>query len=447
MAKLPGSPKRDAENKGDEHVALAKKSISELLNDKRVPDSVRTALSGEYAKLNQMLNKLEQQQLHVAVFGRVSVGKSSLLNALLGKELFSVSVLHGETKTADQAHWETLDAGGVYLIDTPGINEADGEAREALALEVAQRADLVLFVADSDLTNTEMHALRAVVATAKPIILVINKSDQYTKAQQEALLSSIQDKTSDLLEAKNILLAAASPSSQTVLQIDDDGNETELTRERPIDIAALKARLWEVIEKDGKTLSAINASLFAGNLSEQLGEKIIEVKHNLGEETIQLYCITKGIAVALNPLPVVDLLAAASIDVAMIVHLSRIYGLPMSKVEATELVKNIAAQMLALYSTFLAIHFASSALKIGTVGLSTVVTGVAQGAVAWYSTLVVGEAAKAYLAKGKSWGTSGPKLTVMEILDRLDRDSVVQHAKQEIKRTLKPDDGSKSGFF
>lgn len=55
----------------------------------------------------------------------------------------------------------------------------------------------------------------------------------------------------------------------------------------------------------------------------------------------------------------------------------------------------------------------------------------------WYSILVVSEAAEAYLAKGKSWGAAGPRLVVKSILDDLDKDSVIQNAKSEIKRLLK----------
>jgi hypothetical protein len=78
------------------------------------------------------------------------------------------------------------------------------------------------------------------------------------------------------------------------------------------------------------------------------------------------------------------------------------------------------------------VHLLSSALKISSVGLSTLLTGVAQGAVAWYSTLVVGRVAEQWLANGKSWGDAGPKLTVQQILDSLDRDSVLAEAREEI---------------
>ncbi len=424
----------------DGDLTLAKESLTQMLHDKRVPASVRGALQSEYARLGEMLARLENQHLHIAAFGRVSVGKSSLLNALIGENLFSVSVLHGETTQTRQAKWQTRKADGVFLIDTPGINEAYGEAREQLALDAAQVADLVLFVVDGDITEIEMLALKALLVTARPMVLVINKADQYTQAQQATLKQSIIDKVSGMIDPKNILFAAASPPDQTLIRLDEHGNEAQSQRSRPADIDALQSRLWEIIETEGKTLSALNASLFAGNLSAQLGQKIIQARQSLGQETIRLYCISKGIAVALNPLPIADLLAAAAIDVGMVIHLSRIYGLPMTKSEAGDLIKSIAGQMLALYGTFWAIHLASSALKISTAGISTVVTGVAQGGVAWYSTLVVGEAAETYLAKGKSWGTAGPKLVVRKILADLDKDSVIQNAKTEIRRVLKTAD-------
>ena len=88
-----------------------------------------------------------------------------------------------------------------------------------------------------------------------------------------------------------------------------------------------------------------------------------------------------------------------------------------------------------------AIHLLSSALKLSSGGLSTVLTAATQGAIAWYSTLVVGSVAERWLANGKSWGDAGPKLAVQQILDSLDRDSVVAEAREEIlsymRKTIK----------
>jgi len=63
---------------GAANIDLAKESLTQLLADTRVPDSVREVLNDEYKQLKTMLTKLEEGHLHIAVFGRVSVGKSSV---------------------------------------------------------------------------------------------------------------------------------------------------------------------------------------------------------------------------------------------------------------------------------------------------------------------------------------------------------------------------------
>jgi uncharacterized protein (DUF697 family) len=156
----------------------------------------------------------------------------------------------------------------------------------------------------------------------------------------------------------------------------------------------------------------------------------------VGDRLCRTYCVAKGVAVAFNPVPVADLFAAAFIDIGMVVHLSRVYDLPISRREAGSLVSVIIAEAAALMGTVWALHFVSSALKVGTAGLSTVVTAGAQGAIAYYSTYVVGQVASEYLARGKSWGEGGPKTVVQQILDSLDRDTVLAQAKQEIRARI-----------
>ena len=422
---------------GDTHLQLATESLRQLLDDVRIPDSIRQTLSDDYAQVRSMLDKLEHGHLHIAVFGRVSVGKSSLLNALLGKTAFSVSVLHGETRTVNMQQWEEYADGGIFLIDTPGINEIDGEAREKMAHEVASRADLLLFVIDSDLTDVEFQALKMVASAHRPILLVVNKADRYTEEEQRQLRAVLRSRTQGIITPENIVFTTAQAHRQTVIFVDENGEEHEGIRERPLNIVNLKSRLWDIVEAEGKTLAALNASLFAGNLSNAVGQRILAIKREMGETTIHLYCLGKGIAVAFNPIPIADLLAAAVIDGSMIVHLSCLYGLPLSRGEAGELVKTILAQMVLLMGTVWAVHLISSALKLGTGGLSTLITGATQGAVAWYSTLVVGRVAEQWLANGKSWGDAGPKLTVEQILDTLDRDSVLAEAREEILTYLR----------
>ncbi|MGE5153172.1 MAG: DUF697 domain-containing protein [Bdellovibrio bacteriovorus] len=422
---------------GDDHLALARESLRELVHDDRIPPEVRSALAEDYQQVEAMLDKLEQGHIHIAAFGRVSVGKSATLNALLGSACFSTSPLHGETKSAQMGQWDEYDAGGVFLIDTPGLNEVAGEAREALAHEVASRSDLVLFICDGDLTETEIRALRVLASHHRPIILVFNKIDRYTKGERVILTQSIVRHTAGFVDPRNVVAISAMPAERLVILVDEQGNETETLRQPKPDITALRERLWTLLESEGKTLAALNASMFATDLSDQVGQRILKAKRVLGARMIRSYCIAKGVAVAFNPIPVADLFAAAALDVGMVIHLSKLYGLPLSRYEAGSLVKTIATQLAVLMGTVWAVNLVSAAMKLGTGGLSTVLTGTAQGAVAYYSTYVVGQAAESYLAHGKSWGEVGPKQVIRDILESIDRDSILAQARADIAGRLR----------
>jgi hypothetical protein len=85
--RLPGWPwigtkeKTDEDHDaGSEHLNLARESLKELIEDTRLPPGIRESLSHDYEAVQAMLDKLQHGHLHIAVFGRVSTGKSTLLN-------------------------------------------------------------------------------------------------------------------------------------------------------------------------------------------------------------------------------------------------------------------------------------------------------------------------------------------------------------------------------
>jgi small GTP-binding protein len=423
---------------GDDHLALARESLRDLLDDQRVPPPVRKALAEEYQQLQVLLEKIEQGHIHIAVFGRVSVGKSALLNALLGETKFSTSPLHGETTRAAHARWQEYDAGGVFLIDTPGINEVAGEEREQLAHDVASRSDLVMFVVDGDITDTELKALHLVKGVAQRLVLVLNKMDRYNQTDRDALLKTLRQRTTGLIQPQDILTAAAQPAERIVIMVDAEGNETETRRRPQPDVNGLRERIWDILKAEGKTMAALNAGLFAGRFSDRLTKEIVTIRRDVAEKVVRNYCLGKGVAVALNPIPIADMLAAVATDAAMVVHLGRVYGLPINRGEAGALLKTIFTQLVFLMGTVWSMNLVASALKGVSLGLSTVVTAGAQGAVAWYGTYVVGKAAEQYFIQGKSWGEGGPKRVVQDILDSLDRESLLAQARDDILARLKP---------
>ena len=109
----------------------------------------------------------------------------------------------------------------------------------------------------------------------------------------------------------------------------------------------------------------------------------------------------------------------------------------MTRSEAGGLIVTISAQLAALMGAIWGVHLVASALKGISAGLSTVLTAGAQGALAWYATELVGRSADRYLVAGKSWGDKGAKRVVSEIVESLDRDSILREARSEILKRLK----------
>lgn len=421
----------------DHYLLEANRNLRELIEDSNVPAAVRAELAAEFAELETLSEKLRQGEIHIAAFGRVGVGKSSLLNALLQREAFSTSPLHGETRAEARAPWAELRDSHVVLIDTPGIDEMDGAARERLARAISRRADVTLMVCEGDLTALEFQALQELCAARSAVLLVLNKADRYTGDELEELLGRLRERTAGRLLPEQVIAASAAPRPETLLRIDAAGREQRSQRRREPDVTALRERLWTLLEREGKTLSALNASLFASELDAQVAQRIVAARKNVADRIIRNYCIGKGLVVAVNPVPITDLVAAAGGDIAMVIHLGEVYGFRLSRGEASRLLLTISAQLAALMGAYWGMNLASSALKTVSAGLSTALTAVAQGSLAWYATYLTGRMAQTWFARGKSWGNAGPRQTARAILDTLDRDTLLQTARDDLLERLK----------
>jgi len=424
--------KKPARTLPDRHLLEANRNLRDLLEDTSIPSALRLELESEFREIEAIIEKLRRGEIHIAVFGRVGVGKSSLLNALAGQQLFETGPLHGITREAKKVGWQAIRQDHVQLIDTPGIDELDGEEREMLAVDIARRADILIMVCEGDLTQREFTALTSLAGRNRPLVLVLNKSDRYDRAERALLLQRLQDRCGDFLPPEQVLTASADPRPETIISKGADGSEIESSRARQADVADLRALLWVVLEREGKTLAALNAALFASELDARVARRIVEARQNVAERVIRNYCIVKGLAVAVNPIPVADLLAAAGVDIALVIHLGDVYGFALSRREAARLLLTIATQLAALMGAYWGINLVSSALKTLSAGLSTTLTATAQGALAWYATYLTGTVAAAWFARGKSWGEAGPRETVRDILRSLDRDSILFTAREEI---------------
>lgn len=439
--------------------------LRDLVQKLDLTPAERQGLEAEVESLETMLDKLDRQVVQIAVFGMVGRGKSSLLNALLGQEVFTTGPIHGVTQTIQSAEWttseETIDGSNrklwkvslpgvgnsqIQLIDTPGIDEVDGEAREALARQVARQADLILFVIAGDITKVEFAALSELRQANKPILLVLNKMDQYPSADRIAIYEKIRDdRVRTLLSPNEIVMAAASPLVAKAVRRSDGKLVPQLNRGVP-QVEDVKLKILEVLHREGKSLVALNTMLFADTVNEQVLQRKLEIRDRSANQVIWNGTMTKAIATALNPITVVDLLSGAAIDVAMIVALSRLYGIAMTQQGAVALLQKIAISLGGITASELLITVGLGSLK-SVLGFSAPATGgfslapylsvaVTQAGIAGVSTYGIGQVIKAYLANGASWGPDGPKAVIYRILSTLDETSIMNRIRDELREKL-----------
>ncbi|MEM9164251.1 MAG: GTP-binding protein [Cyanobacteria bacterium P01_F01_bin.4] len=446
------------------HYQQAVSVVEQLVDTLDLTARERSGLEAEIKSLGQLQRKLSHGIIHIAVFGMVGRGKSSILNALVGQPIFTTGPLHGVTQQIESVPWavEVMESGpaltagsdraaGVYrvacgdqqsrveLVDTPGIDEVGGEVRQTMAQRVARQADLILFVIAGDLTQVEYDALVQLRQAKKPILLVFNKIDQYTPADQRLILEKLAQQLAALqIAPSDIVLAAAAPLVVTV-----DPQRQMQRRRGTAQVETLKLKMLDVLHKEGKSLVALNTLLYADTLHEQLIARKLEIRTQSADDVIWKLVLAKATAVAINPVLLADLIGGAAIDLSLIVTLSRLYGLELTQHGALNLLKTMALAMGGLSASQLLITFGLSSLK-SLLGASTAVTGglsmapyvsvaVTQAAVAGVSTYAIGQVTKVYLANGASWGESGPKAAISAILANLDEASIMARIKADLR--------------
>jgi len=443
------------------HLNQARASIRQALSQYGHRHMRSLPVQPELDLLKSVLDKLDNTVIRIAVFGLVSRGKSAVLNALLGEKILQTGPIHGVTQWPRSVRW--TDGGGgrvqVELIDTPGLDEIAGQVRSDMAQQVAQQSDLILFVVAGDITRTEYDALLELQQAQKPLILVFNKIDLYPEQDLEAIYRKLQQlggvwsmpcpsgqehaedaggTGGNLLTRNEIVRVAAAPMSRQVRVELPDGTVSYEWETPPSQVDELRQKIIDLLNREGRSLLALNALVQAREAETSIARKTVEYRSEQGEELIWKFARYKAIAVAVNPIALLDIMGGAVTDLALIRELGKLYNLPMTNYTASKLWKTIV--------------FSSGGLMLGELGSSLLfglgkttaaVTGataitafggaaIAQACLAGYGAYKVGTAAQVYLEQGCTWGPLGANTVIKSILDRVDSNTILYRLRQEL---------------
>lgn len=298
-------------------------------------------------QLAQLTTELSRQEIRTAIMGGKSVGKTSL-----AKLLPSVAIEGTES-----------------LEDVAG-------------------ADIVLFLATGDLTDSEFQTVQGLMAQNHRVILALNKQDQYLPGDRPVILQQFHEKMREILSADDIVAIATQPAAFKVRQYQPDGSVQERLEQPNADIAPLQERLNKILAQQSQSLIFATSYRQAQALNDQVQAEFNRIRRDRAQPIVEQYQWVAAAAAFANPVPTLDLLATATINTQMVMDLGAVYQQKFSLDQAKNVTVTLASQMMKLGLVEFSTQAIAPLLKSNV--LTYVAGGTLQGLSAAHLTQVAG---------------------------------------------------------
>ena len=346
----------------------------------------KSFLNREIISFNQQLLRLKEKKIRIGAYGKSGVGKSSVLNSLLKKDIFKTDIINGTTKEIQSERWTFKDQtlNSLELLDSPGFDFCNIKFPDKVYSYI-NHSDLILFIVSGDLNRNELNEISSFIKDGKKIILILNKIDLFNKNELKEIIENIKFKL---------------PKDLNIPIIINNGNN-------------LKNYIAKLINQYGEILLTLNSIQLADKLFLKIKEQRLKRRQKLAQSTIGKFSTIKASAVALNPFILFDVAGSFALDTALINELSKIYGLKLKGESTRKIFKNISINNLCLGITQVGVNTSFNLIKKlilltapFTNGLSLLPYGpiaIIQAAIAVYSTKILGKlAAKEIFIRSKA---------------------------------------------
>ncbi len=385
--------------------------------------------------------KLEKQfkygDYNVTLFGAGSSGKTSIARALLKNLIGKISPTIGTTKdiTSYKIRIPILKR-NINIIDTPGLFEVskEGQEREDSTIMEASKSDLILFVIDQDINKYELYLIKELSNLKKKIIIVLNKCDLRSEKQNNIIKENIISITSTKHIELSVIKTIASPKVFS-------RNLGDTLKINP-DVSDLFREIIETLDSSGEELLADNI-LFRCNKLGLISKNIISEQRNLSaNKVINKYTLITGGVILVNPVPVVDFIATTSVNVQMILEISKIYDFKITKKEAVELSK-------LLLTTLAKLGILKGGLSLITNALASnfttiIISKSLQSITSCWLLKIIGLSIKKYFNNGKNWGDGGIQEVIEDIYKLNKREDILNNFIKETINNIRINENAKS---
>lgn len=317
-------------------------------------------------ELGELDRRRASARMYLAVFGEISTGKSTLIAALVPGATPARDARGGTTREV-ATYDTTVDGQDWTVADVPGSSEADGEARERMAREEALRAHAVVYVCAGDLTRTQGEELRWLGDFGKPLVLAVNKADQWHADELDRILDHVREQAGGIPDA--VVAISAGGEERFTRHLADGGTE-DVTRRRAANVRPLRDALDRLLAPGAAALETQRENAVLAGLHERTGERERAYRDEEAQRIVRRYARRAIVGAMAAVAPGSDLVIQGALATGMVRALASLHDVRVTDVEIDSLLRQVRMTLRTGTSVVLAI--AGNALKafpgLGTLG-------------------------------------------------------------------------------
>ena len=387
-------------------------ALQELLTEvgKKLKPKEREEIELEFRQIDELLERLKTGLVWIALFGKTSVGKSAIANALLEDDIAEVGIQHDLTTSPAPYKKEPW-----MIVDVPGI--MGEKVNEKIAIEEAKKAHGHIFVVNEEPFGYELELFDLVHAKVPltPKIVFVNKWDEMAhrpKKDRDIVKARIEQKMGKFVKNPDEIIYGCA-------EIFDPQRDKMVRQKLP--------QLLDKMYNDAGTLGAVMNVLDPANRANDFAgamrTKILDVRMNLGRKIISWF----GAASAVGTfIPYSTLVVTPGLLASMVYTLFRIMGnKEMTKSQARKIAidllkecgKNLAAEFGAVVVAEMIVGSMYILGPIGAlVGLAADLAGLTY--FRYRRTVILGEVTLEYIRHDCSWGGENPHDVILRCKER-----------------------------
>lgn len=387
------------------------------------------------AELRELDRRRDAGELHVALFGEISTGKSSLIRALTADGSIDVDVRGGTTRSISQHRGRLRNERDVLIADVPGSREVGGANHERIARDEALRAHVVVYVGASDLTAAQDAELRWLAGFGKPMLLALNKIDQYDADERAELLSTLRRRYGGVAR----IIAISAGGSERFERVLADGRREQVERERIADIDELVDALLRLTAGGAMALEPAREAAVLTSVEQRSAALERERAAAEADACITRYTRRAIVGAMAAVAPGSDLLIQGALGTALVRELARIHDVPVRDIDIDSLLNRLGLTV--RNTTAIVLAIAGNAMKafpgLGTLG-GGVLHAIAYGLV--FDS--IGHALAASLAERQQLDLADAEQRTKELLGQAGRDRIERIARLALDSLRRGDAGN-----